>query len=99
MKSNNTLIRQRSPKPIKKLDECVVPFYCIFPKEAATDRDKVTKKLCVSVGVGMDIAHFPVEEKVDLPYKFWSLLKDINFKYLPRYGYDPIRTSQGWYPF
>lgn len=93
-----SLPRLKSPKPVKKLEECVIPFWCIFPKEVANNRDEQGRK-CIGVGVNFDITLYPVGERVTLSYSHWSLLRDVNFPHLPRYSYDPIRGENGWYPF
>lgn len=94
-----TRMRKRSSNPIKPFSEVVTKFHCTFPKEAANTKDPTTRKSAIGVGVNSDNIYLPVGEEVTLEFDHWSILRDIEFPYLPRYSYDQIRTDKGWYPF
>jgi hypothetical protein len=70
-------MRNRSPKPVKKVEDLYeLPKY-IFPPECANSRDPSTRKLYLEVGVNMDTFRFPIDEPVILERKVWNLLNNI----------------------
>jgi hypothetical protein len=80
----------KSDKPVLRFSDCLEQFSCVLPKQAATEWHE--GKPCLRLSINSDNFFIPCEEKAFLTYSQWSLLKDINFIYLPKGStYDPIR--------
>ena len=46
------------------------------------------------MGINLDSIFIPVEEDFTLEYKWWALLKDIGFQYLPDFNnFDPLEQN------
>lgn len=82
---------QQSQKPVKKLEEIVVPFIVHFPKEAANGVDPSTGKKAVMLKINSVKTYIPVDEDTEISKQQWSLLKNINFKWLPDFTNDPLK--------
>lgn len=82
----------KSNRKLIPFEECVSKFRCVFPAEAATD--KVDDKQGFKLGINSDSIFIPVGEEVTLDYKWWALLKDIGFQYLPDFNnFDPLAKN------
>ena len=82
----------KSNRKVVPFEECVTKFHCVFPKEAATD--KVDGKQGFKMGINTENIFIPVEEDFTLEHKWWVLLKDIGFQYLPDFNnFDPLEQN------
>jgi len=84
-------MRHRSTKLILPLDKCITKYRYTFPKQAANSKDPVTGKQAISLSINLERVYYPVEEEVQLEYRYWSLLIDIDFPYFKLEKYDPIK--------
>lgn len=82
----------KSNRKIIPFEKCVTKFHCVFPQEAATD--KIDGKQGFKMGVNLESIFVPVGEDFTLEYRWWALLKDIGFQYLPDFNtFDPLEQN------
>lgn len=93
-------MRNRSPKPIKRLEDLYEQPRYIFPPEVANGRDQTTRKLYIEVCINFDKWRFPIDEPVVLERRVWHLLNNIGViqKCKTMQGehvtnFDPIRNG------
>lgn len=89
---NLIVVKHKSNHKIIPFEDCVTKFHCVFAKEASNE--KKNDKRGFMLGINMEQLFIPVEEDVTLEYKWWALLKDIGFKYLPDFNnFDPLTNA------
>jgi hypothetical protein len=82
--------RFKSNRKIIPFEDCVTKFHCIFEADAAdVKRDGVRGFI---LGINLDEIFIPVSKDVTIEYKWWSLLKDNGFRFLPDFNkFDPLK--------
>jgi len=86
----------KSTKIVKEIDELIGEKQFLLPSSFANERDPVTLKSCVMVGVNSKKTYLPVGEVIPISYEVFCVLKDVNIlgsnqTYEVGGDFDPLR--------
>lgn len=94
-------MRNRSLKPIKKVEDIYeLPKY-IFPPEVSNCRDPSTRELFLEVGINLEVYRFPIDKPVVIERRVWHMLNNVGIIAKARTlqgdkvvkNFDPIRNG------